>query len=774
MSEATREVLKCRLKKVEISGFRTRPMDVHSAGELRMAASDASSTGVILDSRRIDGVTFVFGAYRLDTRTKRLLRGDAVVPLTTKAFDTLEVLVRAAGQTVSKDDLLKQVWPGTFVQEDTLAQNISTIRRALEETADSPRHVLTVPRDGYRFVAPVEVFKGEVLKGGAKSESLPLQQTAATQSRSGKDVIRAGRSLDRFILAATSGAIVVTLALMWLRAPVSNARPPLSVAFEIFEPEGTRFSSSGGAITLSPDGRHLAFLAEDADGQDHLWIRTMSSRESTLMPGTADASQPFWSADGRSIAFFSRGALRSIELSGGQLHTVCQLPFSAPGGFAGSWSANDLIMFSLQGKGLFQVLASGGDATLVQVPGRLDCSACLWPFFLPDGRNFLFTIVSRQTDRGIYIGSLDGAPPRLVLDAVSSSAYTTDGYLVHASGGALVARRFDPVRGQITGDARPIADRVWSNPFTARAVFSTSEGGLVAYREPPVTRLRWISRAGDVISTGPEAIYHSFSVSPTGRVLASELDPRLGTYGLWLHDRDWRTTSRLTFEHTSDLRPLWSDDETRAAFARDGGSNGWQLYELDIARPGAERPLLAQASSDSLTPIAWRDDVLYYTASAPGASPQLMIPTGRTDRPTAIAAHGAGPQGRLSPDGGWLAYTVNVNDSRVPQAALFVRPWPSGPGRSQIAPEGSLPRWRADGAELFFMRPGGHLMAAPLKAGRTMGPPVDLGPTHALATSGLAGQAYDAAPDGQRFLVKVPAQRQSIVVLSGWAAVSGR
>jgi hypothetical protein len=109
----------------------------------------------------------------------------------------------------------------------------------------------------------------------------------------------------------------------------------------------------------------------------------------------------------------------------------------------------------------------------------------------------------------------------------------------------------------------------------------------------------------------------------------------------------------------------------------------------------------------------------------------------------------------------------------VPQTALFVRPLPSGLGRWQITPQGSAPRWRADGAELFFIAPNDRLMAAPMQNGVATGPPVPLCSTEALPTSGLAGDAYDAAPDGQRFLVKVPAHRSSIVVMSGWLTPGG-
>src|SRR6516164_8835137 len=98
---------------------------------------------------------YAFGPFRLETITRRVWRGDQLVALTPKAIDTLVVLVTNAGAVVEKDDLLKAVWPDTFVEEATLAQNISTIRKALGDNSETPTYIATIPRRGYRFVASV-------------------------------------------------------------------------------------------------------------------------------------------------------------------------------------------------------------------------------------------------------------------------------------------------------------------------------------------------------------------------------------------------------------------------------------------------------------------------------------------------------------------------------------------------------------------------------------------------------------------------------------------
>ncbi len=311
-----------------------------------------------------DAGTLAFGAYTLDTRTRRLWREGIPVPLTTKAFDTLEVLVRAAGQTVSKEQLLSAVWPDTFVQEDTLAQNVSTIRRALGDSADAPRYVLTVPREGYRFVALVERACGDRAATAPDSTAADTpNQVADLETARGSLRFAPGTRLAPFTLGVASGLLLAALIGFSLRAPRPAAAPPIATTFEVFEPEGTRFSASGGLLSLSPDGRYLAFLAVDPERRDQLWIRALGARASILLAGTQDAQQPFWSADGRSIAFFSNGSLRRIELSGEGARTICDVP-ATPLAVSGSWSSQNVILFAMIGRGLFQVSASGGVTTV--------------------------------------------------------------------------------------------------------------------------------------------------------------------------------------------------------------------------------------------------------------------------------------------------------------------------------------------------------------------------------------------------------------------------
>ena len=108
-------------------------------------------------------VFYEFGPFRIDPEERQLLRGEEPVPLTPKAFETLLILVRSSERVVLKDDLMKSLWPDSFVEESNLSQNIFILRKALGETAQNARYITTVAGRGYRFAQKVrEVPEGAV------------------------------------------------------------------------------------------------------------------------------------------------------------------------------------------------------------------------------------------------------------------------------------------------------------------------------------------------------------------------------------------------------------------------------------------------------------------------------------------------------------------------------------------------------------------------------------------------------------------------------------
>ena len=160
-------------------------------------------------------------------------------------------------------------------------------------------------------------------------------------------------------------------------------------------------------FAVSPDGRRLAVVAAEESGRARLWLRELASATFQPLPGTEDASYPFWSPDSESIAFIAAAKLKTIRASGGSPVAVCD------GGFrTGAWGRDGFILFAPAGSSpLYRVRASGGEptpvTTLDRASGEVQHS---YPAFLPDGRHFLYSSVGSRSGgaldpRGVYVGS---------------------------------------------------------------------------------------------------------------------------------------------------------------------------------------------------------------------------------------------------------------------------------------------------------------------------------------------------------------------------------
>ena len=684
---------------------------------------------------------------------RRLWQGDQLVKLTPKAFDTLLVLVSSAPDIVEKDDLLKAVWPGTFVEEATLAQNISAIRKALGDTPDLPRFLATVPRRGYRFLEPV-----------ARIES--ASAAAAPQTSPASAVPRSRRRWDvcAGLLALTVGAIVYGV-LQRAGVPV----PPGPVVFTISPPDAHRFSSSGSLMAVSPDGQRLLFIATDRLGVNRLWVRSLDDVRSMPLPGTEDAAQPFWSHDSRFVAFFADGKLKKVDIGSGAVQTICAAPRGSQA-LAGSWSPSGDILFASMRDGIYRVPAAGGTAARFLPPAE-DDEAVLWPQFLPDGRRFLFMIASPNASRsGIHVGSLYSGESRRIVATKSFATYATGGYLLFVQDGTLVAQHFDADSLRLSGNPMPVADAITVNLGTGRATFSVSQNGVLAYRRAGTSEFAWFSREGEFLGrVGPPGVYRDFSLSPDERTIAaSRLDPHSGTSDLWFISTIQGAARRITFGDARVARPVWSPDGSSIVFQSDRGGP-WQLRRKVVTSDGSDEPLLS--ATTGVRPTDWSPDgqllVFHWRQQPPGSL--TLLPVSGADNPVELPYEGRDEnEGRISPDGQWLAYGAWHAGWSV-----FVRPLRSAEGRWQLSSSGPVeprPRWRADGKELFFLGHDLSLMAVDVSArpGLRFGSPRQLFHTQVIAPSGVSGQAFDVTADGQRFLLKLPLESSPITVVTDW------
>jgi Tol biopolymer transport system component/predicted Ser/Thr protein kinase len=581
-----------------------------------------------------------------------------------------------------------------------------------------------------------------------------------------------------WITAATLaiGVLVGGWSVSRFRQPPVEARP---YRLQIDPPEGCRFifGNSVGGLALSPDGRTAAFVASGS-GKNGLWVRPLDGAAARLIAGTEGAAYPFWSPDGKSVAFFAGGKLRRVDLAGGAPLVICDV--GVPRG--GAWSSDGRILFGVLSGGLFQVPASGGTPSRLT---KLDASrgegSHRWPQALPGGR-FLYSVPSGKSENtGIYAASFAKPAERMRLLTTDTNALYAPGgdgrsYLLWLRGGTLVAQQLDIGTLKLEGEPHTVADPV--NRFGAMGLMNVavSAGGLLLYSASnSLSQFTWLDRTGNPLgAVGEPGEYSTFRLSPDGRRVAAVLD-RLGSTDLWLLEVERGVAGRFTFN--SSEYPIWSPDGRTVVFSSGAPLN---LFRKESSGVGNEQRL--SQSPNVQVAIDWSRDGRWvlYSEITPGSQRDLwVLPVGPDGKPASDATprpYLRTPSnkwwGRFSPEAPprWVAY----HSDETGRWEVYIQAFPEPRGATRISTGGGqYPQWGTGGHELFYVSQDSKLMAVSLKQGANAvepSTPRELFPLPAVA-AGFS--PYDATPDGQRFLVRAtPGQAaQPLTVIVNWPAL---
>jgi serine/threonine protein kinase/dipeptidyl aminopeptidase/acylaminoacyl peptidase len=574
----------------------------------------------------------------------------------------------------------------------------------------------------------------------------------------------AGRRRSRKWIAWTVAAILfASLAtLSFITFTLRSTTDLRPIIFDVPPPEGTTLFTWASALALSPDGHQLAFVASRAGSATYLWVRSLGSLTARELPETDGVLSVFWSPDSRSLAFFSGQRLKKIDPAGGRPRVLCEVD-----GTSGTWNSEDVILFETSA-GLSQVSASGGVVTSVT---RLDRSAGETrhhdPWFLPDGRHFLFGVTSTQADRqGLYVGSLDSPARQRLLAETSNVVYRPPGYLLFWSNGELLAQHFNARTLQVSGEAMPVADVAAGGVYKTTGVFSASANGVIAFVPASETQLGWVDRFGTSLgSVGLPARDTDPALAPDdSRVAVTRFDPSTRTQDIWVIDAAHGGDSRLTWH--GGMAPVWSPDGRRVVFVSPPREGRFAIYQKLASGEGEEELLLAQPTR--IAPADWSQDgrflFFFSLKSEDDARLRLMdvwaLPVDGERTPVWVKKSGPlGDRVQLSPNGRWLAYASA--ESGTDQ--VYVEPFPTGAGKWRISPRGGVePRWRRDGRELFYIAADQRMMAVsvtpdgPFQAGA----PASLFQTRTYATTrAIVRRQYVVTADGQRFLINQPAMK---------------
>ena len=698
--------------------------------------------------------TFDFRPYRLDPAKRLLLRDGEPVPLAPKAFDTLLFLIEHRERVVSKDELLRALWPDTIVEEASLSQQIFLLRKALGDGSDESAYITTLPKRGYRFVAPIAVV----------APALPAESNRPIRRR---HVVWAAA------LPIAAGAVALAVgARMW-----SPASAPSVTRLAVLPPPGT---ISWGTPVVSPDGRSVAFRAQIRDGRDLLWVRPFDSSTAVALAATEGGDFPFWSPDGRWLAFFAQGKLKKIGAGGGLAQILCD----ASAGRGGTWNRDDVIVFAPDARSaLYRLPAAGGSPVPVTTLGKSPVERShRFPHFVEDGRHFIYVAFRNDSPHALVIGSLDSQRGHDVMsDPLVREAYAPPGLLVFRREGALVAQAFDIARLRLVGGSRAIADYVPGADVNGHENFSASDNGVLAYLGGTfrTSELVWYDRAGRRLGTmGPPGEYQQLSLSRDERRAAVvRVDPTTRQHEIWVIDGSRGSISRATTAPPVADDPVWSPDGRYIAFASTNRSALGDVHVKAWSDAGSEETVLSSSGNNIV--YDWSPDgqfVLYAREEEPTPIKNLWTVSVSGDRSPALFLQTPFQKtgARFSPDGRLIAYSSDESG----RTEVYITSFPKADIKHQVSTSGGeQPQWRRDGRELFFVSADGRLMASEISRGDG----VTAGVPRALfsvpgTTSGQPDPwrwAYAVASNGERFLINTPRdeERWPINIVFNWTSL---
>jgi Tol biopolymer transport system component/DNA-binding winged helix-turn-helix (wHTH) protein len=722
---------------------------------------------------------YEFGPYRVDPDQRVLLRDNQPVPLQPKAFETLLVLIQHSQKVVLKDDLMKSLWPDSFVEESNLSQNIFVLRKALGDTGTGERYIVTLPGRGYRFAADVkEVNTGDV---DLAVESHTRSRLTIEQIESSRHGLAAGFRLSKvgrtpwkwagLILVVVMIGAVLYLAHRWPSDNTSRAR--------IIHKQFT-FVGNAYFPAISPDGTLVAYVSTNPGEEQKLMVQAADGSKLELARGRT-IMNPRWSPDGSELLFFrNQPAFNGAEPApkdfgifvvsrlGGvarQIDLAIYACWLAPDG-SQVVVANQAVLSGFKGVRLVNKVT--GEAKRVQLSeytwlGDIDCSA----------RAGLILAVTKTSEKfQIRTFRPDGSDERKLVeesDEIYSARWSAAGdsiYYLHGQGSTKELSRLFLARGH--SEPAMLADGLQTGEFFTLS----SDGSRLAYTREGHTSNLWrvaLPAAGKKAKpevsrlTSGTSYYGAPSFSPDGRWIAFALGPNPDETNIFKMQLAGGEPVQVTFfQHATTASPAWSPDGQHIAFISDqsGRPKVWTIS----ANGGSSQLLENTNASDTNNKLAWwpSSDIVY---QQPGNRNFLQInDKTHEEKPIIQRDQSTGwVPGKpvFSLDGRKMAVAWNRKDaglwiiSREPYSETLLR---SG---DEILPLGSSP----DGKYVYAIRglePRREIIRLQVAT------PHDLTSVATLPGDVVEYDGASLSPDGQEIVVSVSEEKSDVWLMENF------
>jgi eukaryotic-like serine/threonine-protein kinase len=681
---------------------------------------------------------YEFGPFRVDTVKRRLLREGQPVPLTPKAFDTLIVLLEHRGQALEKDVLIEAVWPETAVEENNLTQNIYALRKALGDSHNESRYILTLPGWGYRFVADVrEVTRGDTELVAQERTRTHIVIEEEETSAKGEDELsperptpvaneayaRLGAAKSALVaLRLVSGKRSAVLALLIVAAAVivfvvfkpqkyisqDESRAESSASFLKFDKTKLTAYIDARRAAISPDGKYVVFTAQNA-GSESLWLRqvAVANSQQIIPPTKARYFGLAFSPDGNYVYY--------IRSEGDDpLRVLYRMP--ALGGVSKRLlpDLEDSITFSPDGKRIAftrssqaedesALIIASADGTQEQKLAAHNLANRFGsPSWSPDGKLIVCAVGTAHTGSN-EMGLIEVDAESATKKAITSRKWEyirTPIWLTDGSGLLMIAREQGSTANRIWhlsfpgAEARSITDN--SDYYTDLSLATDSI--TVAAVQTSGSANIWIVPQGDA-SRAYQTV-HAFgglSWTPDGRIVYASLAG--GNWDIWTMDADGSGQKQLTADAGKNASPTVSPDGRSIVFVSDR-AGVFHIWRMNI--DGTEPVQLTNGNGENVPTISHDGKWVVYTSVSDWTLWKVPINAGEPVKLTT----GNSRWPAVSPDGKWIAY-FQLERSSHPQCKVAVIPFQGGEpvkifDSAQGVPTSLDVRWTPDGKALAY------------------------------------------------------------------------
>jgi Tol biopolymer transport system component len=479
-------------------------------------------------------------------------------------------------------------------------------------------------------------------------------------------------------------AAIAVAAVGWRSAPGEPPSERAIVRATLAFPKDLVMPTTDRSVAVSPDGTQVVVVlrARGSAAPPALYLRDLSRLEFRLLAGTEEATYPFWSPDGESIAFFAARELRRIDLADGIVRVICK----APAGRGGAWGSQRTIVFAPSAVGgLSSVDDSGGAPTPLTEPAAAGESHRV-PQMLPDGRRFLYYSMNAAKS-GVYAFDPARKQARLVVESEAEAVFVEPSALVFARDGNLVVQSFDSERLELTGSPKPIAAGVyWSGPRAALNMGIASSGTLVyqPVARASTYRLAWLDLEGEQtpLSVEPFA-FGGGSLSADGRRAAVNVAGNRGESWLGVLDLERGVRTSIGDPNARFYFGAFCSRDGQSVVTSDASAGGQSLVSFELGGGAPKRLLVGEPTFEYAVTSSTPDGRTLLLTKVPlrdkvGDVMTLDLEGDHVPKPF-VATPEAEWQPLISPSGDFVAYAVSNEDDVGAWIKLVTYPLPSAP-----------------------------------------------------------------------------------------------